>query len=122
MRNTLIAMAAALVFAAPALAEPWDFILTNDTGRVIKTIELSPAGAGSWEANRFDAEDPARSATIAAGARRTIKFDKAEDQCRYDMRATFADDSVAVFAGINVCENPYVTIRYANGTPSFTGD
>lgn len=122
MRTTLTMMAAALLLATPALAEPWDFILTNDTGRVIKSVELSPAGAGAWEAHSFDTDDPGRSPRIAVGGRRTIQFDKAEDMCRYDLRATFADDSVAIFAGINVCDNPYVTIRYANGTPSFTGD
>ena len=36
MRKTLIMAAVALVIATPALAEDWDFVLVNNTGKEIK--------------------------------------------------------------------------------------
>ena len=117
MIRTAMTIAAAMTFAAPALAEDWDFVLVNNTGKPIKAVEISPGGAGTWVANKVDPEMKREGAT-KAGGRMTVHFDKGAG-CKYDIKATFADDTNAVWSGINVCDNAYVTVNYANGTPTF---
>lgn len=120
MRKLACVSAVALFATAPAMAEDWDFMLTNSSGKDIKTVEMSAAGAGSWKPNVIDPEtrkDP----TIKTNARTTIHFDKGSG-CKYDLKATFADDTSAVWDGIDVCANSYVTIRYNGGKATFTGN
>lgn len=117
----LVALAAAAfavpAFAIPAFAEEWDFVLLNDTGKPIKSIDISEGGKGSWVANKVDPEMK-REAATGPGKRTTVHFDKGAG-CKYDLKATFADDSSAVWSGINLCDNAFVTLTYANGTPGF---
>ena len=110
---------AALLAAMPAYADDWDFILINDSGKEIKAIEISPTGAGTWVANRVD--EGVKSGPVKVGGRTTVHFDKNE-QCRYDVKATFADDTNGIWTNINVCDNAYVTVRYRNGAPTFTAN
>ncbi len=117
MIKTAMAIAAVALLAAPALAEDWDFVLVNNTGKPIKGIDISAGGAGSWVANKIEPEMK-REGTTKAGGRMTVHFDKGSG-CKYDVKATFADDTSAIWSGINVCDNAYVTLNYANGTPSF---
>lgn len=117
MRYTMLFAGAALLMAAPAFAEDWDFILVNNSGKEVKTIDLSPTGADKWQPNKLDPE--IKSGPLKAGGRTTIHFDKGSD-CKYDVKATFADDTNSVWSGINLCDNSYVTIAYKNGTPTYT--
>ena len=110
----VFALAAALVVAAPAFAEDWDFMLTNGSGKAIKTIELAPGGTGDWKPQMVDPETR-REAVIKAGAKTTVRFDKAANQCRYDLRATFEDGTTQVWSGANICDNSYITLKLANG-------
>jgi hypothetical protein len=117
MKKLALAALAAAAFAAPAFAEEWDFVLLNDTGKPIKTIDLAEAGTGSWVANKLDPEMK-REGVTGPGKRTTVHFDKGA-ACKYDIKATFADDSSAVWSGINLCDNAFVTLSYAGGKPSF---
>lgn len=120
MRTTLITAAAALMVATPVFADDWDFILTNSSGKTIKTVEVSPAGTGKWQSNKVDPELK-KEGLVKAGGRMTVHFDKEGNQCRFDVKATFEDATSAVWTSINVCDNSYVTIRYnAAGAPVFT--
>lgn len=114
----LMAGAALVTLASPALAEDWDFLVTNNSGKEIKTIEVSPTGANTWVANRV--EEGVAVKSLKAGGRGTVHFDKAANQCRYDIKATFADDSNATWTGFNVCNNSYVILKSGGGT-AFTG-
>lgn len=116
MIRTAMAIAAAATFAVPALAEDWDFVLANNTGKPIKGIDISAAGAGTWVANKVEPE--AKKSETKAGGRMTVHFDKGSG-CKYDVKATFADETSAIWSGINVCDNAYVTLNYANGAPTF---
>ena len=120
MMKSALAVAAALTLAVPAFAEDWDFILINNTGKAIKTIELSPGGAGTWVARTLEA-DRKREETVKPNARTTVQFDKGSG-CKYDVRLTFADDASAVWSGINLCDNSYVTVKYNGTTPAFTAN
>ncbi|MBO9715046.1 hypothetical protein [Sphingomonas sp.] len=123
MRNRALFAVAALVIATPALADDWDFMLINSTGKEIKTIEVSPTGANAWQPNKVDPElKKENDGVIKATGRTTIHFDKKSSDCRYDVKATFTDASNAVWTNINVCDNAYVTIKYANGAPTFSAN
>lgn len=121
MMKLAVTAAAALLMAAPAFADDWDFVLINNSGKAIKAIELAPAGTTTWQANKVDAEAK-KEATVKAGGRMTVHFDKGPG-CKYDVKATFADDSSGTWSNINVCDNAFVTIRYnAAGAPVFTAN
>ena len=121
MRNKLLMTAFALMAAAPAYADPWDFVLINDAGKTIKTVEVSPAGANSWVANTAD-PDMKHADSIKVAGRTTIHFEKNGSQCKFDIKATFEDGSSAVWSGVNVCDNSFVTLRYKDGAPTFAAN
>jgi len=119
MRKTLLMVAGAMVVATPALADEWDFILTNSTSKEIKLVEVAPTGTQTWQKNIIDPEVQ-KEKTTKAGGRMTVHFDKGAT-CKYDIKATFADDTSMVWTGINVCDNSYVTVKVnASGAPTFT--
>ena len=114
MRHKLFIAGAAMLLAAPAFAQSeLDFMLINRTGKEIKLIEVSAAGASQWQANKVDAE-VRKVEAIKAGGRATIHFD--DKGCKYDVRATFADDTTSVWSNINLCDNPGVRLSFKNGT------
>ena len=45
----LTGLTLALFVASPALAEDWDFVLTNGTGKSIKMVEIAPTGSTDWK-------------------------------------------------------------------------
>ena len=122
MRYKLILAGAAMVVATPAFAEEWDFILFNDTGKEIKLVEVSPAGASTWQANKVEEGlkvenmKPMGPGVETKKTRTTVHFDKPGDSCSYDVRATFADDTTAIWTGANVCKT-YSILRYKAGAP-----
>lgn len=118
MRKMLIMAAAALVIATPALADAWDFVLINNTSKEIKQIELAPTGTQEWQKNKV--EEGQKSAPLTPGKRGTVHFEKGAS-CKYDVKATFADDTSLIWAGINVCDNAFVTLKLSPaGAPTFT--
>lgn len=119
--NYAIALAAAVIAASPASAEDWDFMLTNGSGKPIKTIELAPSGTPDFKPQTVDPETR-RETVIKAGAKTTIRFDKAANQCRYDLKATFEDGTSLVWPGANICDNSYVTLKLTNGKPTVTAN
>lgn len=117
-----LAAIAALVIAAPAMADDWDFVLINNSGKAIKTVEIAPTGTTTWQPNKVDPDFKKDDATVKAGARMTVHFDKGAG-CKYDVKLTFADSSSGIWTAINVCDNSYVTVKYnAAGAPTFTAN
>lgn len=119
--NYITGLALALFAASPAYAEDWDFLLTNSTGKPIKTVELAPSGTTDWKAPAEE-EGVKREPVIKPGGRTTIRFDRGASQCRYDLRATFDDASTVVFTNANVCDNSYLTLKLTGGKPSITAN
>jgi len=117
-----LAAAAAIVVAAPAMADDWDFVLINNSGKAIKTVEIAPTGTTTWQPNKVDPEFKKADATVKPGARMTVHFDKGAG-CKYDVKLSFADNSEGVWTGINVCDNSYITVKYNTaGAPAFTAN
>lgn len=122
MRAIVAFATATVLFAAtPALAEDWDFMLTNSSGKPIKTIELAPTGSTDWKAQTVDPEIK-REPVIKSGAKTTVRFDKAEKQCRYDLKATFEDGTSLVWSGANICDNSYITLRLTGDKPTISAN
>jgi hypothetical protein len=118
MRKLLLTATAAMLVATPAFADAWDFILTNSTGKEIKLIEVAPTGTTTWQKNIV--EEGMKATTTKPGARMTVHFDKGAP-CKYDIKATFADDTTMVWTGFNACDDSYVVVKVnAAGAPSFT--
>jgi hypothetical protein len=120
--NTLgLAALAACIAAVPALADDWDFVLVNGSGKEVKTVEVAATGTTSWQANKVD-PDIKREPTLKPGARMTVHFDKGTG-CKYDIKLGFADGTSSSWTGINVCDNSFVTVKYsATGAPVFTAN
>ncbi|MHA6718772.1 hypothetical protein ACX40Y_04905 [Sphingomonas sp. RS6] len=120
MKTRIMIAVGALVASVPALAEDWDFILINSTGKTVTKVEIAAGGSDKWEADKVD-EQAKGEKSVKPGARTTIHFDKGSG-CKYDLRATFDDKTSAIWSGINVCDNSYVTIKYAGEKPTFTAN
>ena len=117
-----LAASAALVIAAPAMADDWDFVLINASGKAIKTVEIAPTGTTTWQPNKIDPDFKKEDATVKPGARMTVHFDKGAG-CKYDVKLNFADGGTGTWTAINVCDNSYVTVKYNSaGAPVFTAN
>ncbi len=119
MRYRILAAIGVLAVSSPAWADAWDFILVNNSGKEITLVEVSPAGANTWQKNNVDADTKGHN--IKGGERSTIHFDKPGSQCKYDIKATFTDSTTAVFPNINMCDSAFVTIRFNGTTPVGVG-
>ncbi len=122
MQKMMIAALAASMAAGPAFADDWDFVLINNAGKPIKTVEIAASGTTTWQPNKIDPDFKKEDPTVKVGGRMTVHFDKGAG-CKYDVKATFADDTSAVWTGLNVCDNSYVTVKMtAAGATSFTAN
>lgn len=115
----VIALAALGMAVTPALAEDWDFVLINEAGKPIKTVEIAVAGSGEWKPN-VKAEDMADRGEVKPKGRTTVHFDKPANQCKVDIKATFGDGATQVWSGANVCDNSYITVKLANGAATIS--
>jgi hypothetical protein len=121
MMKLAVMATAAILAAAPAFADDWDFILINNSGKGIKNVELAPTGTTTWQAFKQDPERK-REPVTKAGARMTVHFDKGPT-CKYDIKATFENDTSSTWTGVNVCDNSYVTVKYNGaGAPTFAAN
>lgn len=118
MRTRLLAGAVLLTLASPALADSWDFVLNNKTGKTIKMVELAPTGSQTWA--KEETEDD-RASTVKPGASFTVHFTKDASACKFDVRLTYEDDSTAVFPALNVCDNAFADFSYNGATPVVKG-
>lgn len=121
MLKATAALVLTLLAATPACADDWDFVLINHTGKPIHRVELAPAGTTDWQANRVD-PDLRQEGDVNAGGRMIVHFDKA-NVCKYDVKGSFSDGTAAVWPGVNICDNSYVTIKFnAAGAPIYAAN
>ena len=93
----VVAAAAMLLWAIPAFAADQDFTLHNKTGRTMKALFVSPSDKDSWGPDILG-ED-----TLADGADVSIKFDRNEDECKWDVRGEFEDGTYAEVRDVDFC-------------------
>jgi hypothetical protein len=92
---------------APAAAEAGaaqDFNIVNNTGRTVMTLNVSPNDSNEW------GPDILGTATIPNGASGTVSFARGQEQCLWDLRATFDDGQTGDWRGVNLCETTTVTL------------
>jgi hypothetical protein len=102
MRSLCLTLAAASLFlgSTPALAGASGFNLVNGTGANITALSIRRFGTQAWQP---------LSATASAGARTQVNFSNVD--CAFDIRATLAGGSSAVWSGVNLCEVKSVTLN-----------
>lgn len=110
MRLGLIAGVAMLAVTTPALAEKWDFVLVNKTGRTITQVEVAPTGSGEWVQQKV--EEDVAVGEVKPGKDHTVHFEKAESACRFDVRLTFSDKSTATATGLDVCDYAFAEFAF----------
>jgi hypothetical protein len=98
-------IAGALVAAAvatAAYAAQQDFTLTNHTGHVIMTLNVSPSNENHWGPDILGRD------VLGDGEAAQVTFDRDEEQCSWDIRVTYDDNDTNDLRGINLCETTEV--------------
>ena len=81
-----------------------NFTLTNNTGHVVTTLNVSPSNSDQW------GEDILGRDVLANGESAQITFPRAETQCSWDIKATYDDGDTTDARGVNLCETTTVTL------------
>lgn len=120
MRFKLLVATIAMTVTSPALAENWDFVLVNKTGKTIQLVEVSVAGTGNWKKDKRD--EDIGSGIIKPGADYTVHFDKDPKVCKYDVRLTFeGEDAPIVWTGFDTCKFAFGDFALNGGLPTVKG-
>ena len=105
MRKML--MAAALAVAAissAAYAAMQDFNIHNQSGHTVVTLNVSPSSSNDWGPDILGQD------VLANGESAEISFDRDEEQCMWDIRATYDDGDTGDWRGINLCETTEINL------------
>lgn len=100
-------MAAALAVAAissAAYAAMQDFTLNNRSGHTVVTLNVSPSSSNNWGPDILGRD------VLANGESVEISFDRNEDECVWDIRATYDDGDTGDWRGINLCETTEINL------------
>ncbi|HYJ29964.1 MAG TPA: hypothetical protein VEW25_06445 [Allosphingosinicella sp.] len=81
-----------------------DFTLVNNTGRTLMTLNVSANDQNEWGPDILGTQ------TVANGASGTVQFARGQDQCLWDIRATFEDGQAGDWRGVNLCETTTITL------------
>jgi hypothetical protein len=68
------------------------------------TLNVSANDSDQW------GPDILGTATIPNGGSGTVSFARGQDQCLWDLRATFDDGQTGDWRGVNLCETSTVTL------------
>ncbi|HWT12015.1 MAG TPA: hypothetical protein VN231_04620 [Allosphingosinicella sp.] len=93
--------------AAAAAGSQQDFTIVNNTGRTLMTLNVSPNDENEWGPDILGAD------TLANGGSGQVTFARGNDQCLWDLRATFDDGQSGDWRGVNLCETTTVTLTPA---------
>lgn len=89
---------AAVVLAAPALADHMKVRIHNNTGLTLYRFYSTNSGATKW------GSDVMGSSVLPNGASMVLNFDNAKGYCVFDFRAIFDNGIELTRGGVNVCE------------------
>ena len=94
----IVGALAASVLATAAYAAQQDFTITNHTGHVIVTLNVSPAGDDHWGPDILGRD------VLANGEQAEVSFDRDEEECSWDIKVTYDDGTSNDLRGINLCQ------------------
>lgn len=103
-RAWMLGALAALTVSAAAYAAQQDFVIVNNTGQTIMTLNVSPADEDTWGPDILGAD------VLAAGERGQVTFDRAEERCDWDLRVTYEDGDTGDWRGIDLCETAVIEL------------
>ena len=75
-----------------------NFSVVNTTGTTVLTLNVSPTNENEW------GEDVLGTQVLGPGQTAQIVFDRAEEQCNYDIRATYTDGDTSDVRNVNLCQ------------------
>lgn len=81
-----------------------DFTIVNNTGRTLMTLNVSASDQNEWGPDILGAD------TLADGGSGQVTFARGNEQCLWDLRATFDDGQTGDWRGVNLCETSTVTL------------
>jgi len=81
-----------------------NFTLTNNTGHVLTTLNVSASNDNAWGPDILGRD------VLANGESAEITFPRAETACNWDIRATYDDGGTSDNRGVNLCETTTVTM------------
>jgi hypothetical protein len=105
LRKVLMVAIVAAFCAAPAMAADQDFTLHNSTGKIMKALFVAPTSTDSWGSDILGAD------VLDSGADLSIKFDRNESECKWDVRAEFEDGSYGEVRDVDFCSVTDVTFN-----------
>jgi hypothetical protein len=89
--------------ASPAVATDQNFTVHNHTERTMKSLYVSPTGAGDWS------EDILGQDILDDHTDLEVRFDRGPSQCEWDVRADFADGTSEQVHDVDFCAVSEVT-------------
>jgi len=96
-----VALTATAVFAfaavAPAFAADQDFTLHNHTRHKITSLFVSPTGEDQWSGDILGQD------ILDDHTDLNVKFPREKGDCKWDVRAEFADGSAAQVRSVDFC-------------------
>ena len=102
--TTIFGALVASAIATAAYAAQQDFTITNNTGHVIMTLNVSPSSEQSWGPDILGVD------VLGAGEQAEISFPNDEARCEWDIRVTYDDGDTGAWQGINLCETVEVEL------------
>lgn len=81
-----------------------DFTLVNNTGHTVMTLNVSPSDSDQW------GPDILGSNVLANGQSAQVSFERGQEQCVWDLRATYDDGDTTDARGVNLCQLTTVTL------------
>jgi hypothetical protein len=93
--------------AAPAAADgaAQDFTIVNKTGHIVASLNVSPTSKDEW------GPDILGSDVLRDGESGKITFDRAADECKWDLKATYDDGDTTEMKDVDLCEVATVTLN-----------
>ncbi|MEA3044229.1 MAG: hypothetical protein QOJ53_1931 [Sphingomonadales bacterium] len=88
--------------ASAAYAAQQDFTVTNHTGHVIMTLNVSPNSSNNWGPDILGRD------VLGDDEQAEISFDRNEDECVWDIRVTYDDGDTNDLRAVNLCETTEV--------------
>ncbi|MEI9850993.1 MAG: hypothetical protein WDN24_09235 [Sphingomonas sp.] len=108
MLKTLAVAGALALSCTPAAAQriSQEVPLTNDTGMTITQIFISPSGEDEWGPDLLGDE------VFADTIRATVTFEREEDACEWDIKATFEGGGGVVWPALDFCAISSIGLVY----------
>ncbi len=84
-----------------------NFTINNNTGHTVMTLNVSPSNEDQWGPDILGSE------VLPNGQSAQVSFERGQDQCQWDIRATYDDGDTTNVRGVNLCEVATVNLTAA---------